>query len=276
MASSQELHSSQLTEPFLVLYWEDLKSLTDQCETLSPLLVESVLLALLASEIRADHGVLLQPSSGGPDPDDRERRPIEGNNHEKPHWSFKKQLLPKNTSDDLSLAIEDEIDYVLWYGHCFELETNLIVMKSKSPESQSSSLLHNMGRIHRARKVAGRSSILYGIMIDGRTWTFIHISGWSQYTKRIFDWDSERDQIVAQVWEIIKQAIDLFKTKILPRLALPSSTAQSLGGCRFEDIPDDICESNEDSYDMYASDRSSRGSVGNESDLAPGDMPWCW
>lgn len=119
--------------------------------------IESLLLALLADSIKKEsldpHGPLKSP-----------------------HWSFRKRIFMLEREDDKSPAPEDIIDYVLWYGHCWELETNMIVMKSNSPVSQSWALLQNMSSIHHARKLAERDAVIYGVITDGSKWVFIHLT----------------------------------------------------------------------------------------------------
>jgi hypothetical protein len=119
--------------------------------------IESLLLALLADKIKKES----LHASGSLN---------------LPHWSFRKRIFTPEMEDDQILASMNIIDYVLWYGHCWELETNMIVMKTKLPVPRSWALLQNMSRIHHARKLAGRDAVIYGIMTDGIKWVFIHLT----------------------------------------------------------------------------------------------------
>lgn len=123
--------------------------------------IESLLLSLLADNIKKE---LLDPHG-----------PLDS-----PHWSFRKQILTLDMEDDKILAPENIIDYALWYGHYRELETNMIVMKSKNPVPRSWILLQNMSSIHHARKLAERDAGIYGVITDGSKWVFIHLSNRSR------------------------------------------------------------------------------------------------
>lgn len=144
--------------------WDDLELVTTRdgsTHPLFPMRIESLLLALLADKIKKEslnpHGPLNSP-----------------------HWSFRKQIFTLGMEDDKDIAPEGIIDYVLWYGLCWELETNMIVMKSKSPVPQSWTLLQNMASIHRARKLAERDAVIYGVITDGSKWVFVHLTNKSR------------------------------------------------------------------------------------------------
>lgn len=148
----------------LVCLWDDLELVTARdgsTHPLFPMRIESLLLALLADKIKKEsrnpHGSLNSP-----------------------HWSFRKRISTLGMEYDKGIAPENIIDYVLWYGHCLELETNMIVMKSKSPVPQSWALLQNMASIHDARKLAERDAVIYGVITDGSKWVFIHLTNKSR------------------------------------------------------------------------------------------------
>lgn len=148
----------------IACYWADLESLTSRDGTMHRLLevrTESLLLVILAGEIPSDEWTALQ---------------FEGIFRKKVHWNLRQQLLPQNPPDHSGRVSTNIIDYVLWYGHPAELETNLIIMNSNFSKQQSGSLFHNLARIHMARKQAGRNSAIYGIMTDGDIWVFLFIS----------------------------------------------------------------------------------------------------
>ena len=154
----------------LACLWDDLELITTpkgSTHPLFPVRIESLLLSLLAETIKKE---LLDP-----------HRPLD-----LPHWSFRKRIFTREMEDNKFLAPENLIDYVLWYGHCWELETNMIAMKSKSPVPQSWILLRNMSIIHHARKLAGRDAVLYGVITDGSKWVFIHLTNWG----RVSDFES--------------------------------------------------------------------------------------
>ncbi|KAJ5384636.1 hypothetical protein N7517_002547 [Penicillium concentricum] len=138
--------------------------------------------------------------------------------------------------DDQILAPANIIDYVLWYGHCWELETNMIVMKSKRPVHRSWTLLQNMSSIHQARKLAGRDAVIYGIITDGSKWVFMHLSNTCRYTIKVFSWDNERDRIIAQARDIINQAAALHR-KLLSRSSLPTPTVHQFRRCQIREMP---------------------------------------
>ena len=145
---------------WLVCLWNDLELVTARdgsTHMLFPMRIESLLLALLADRIKKES---LDP-----------HEPLNS-----PHWSFRKRISTLGMEDDKYIAPENIIDYVLWYGHCWELETNMIVMKSKSPVSQSWTLLGNMASIHQARKLGERDAVIYGVITDGSKWVFIHLT----------------------------------------------------------------------------------------------------
>jgi hypothetical protein len=130
--------------------------------------VESLLLEQLADKISKEENLFCsqQPAKG-----------------ESLHWSFQKRIVTSEmenqeleTEEDKSLASTNLIDYILWYGHCWELETNLIFMKPKSHMPHDWVLLQNIATIHRARKLARADAAIYGIMTDGRKWTFMHLT----------------------------------------------------------------------------------------------------
>lgn len=144
--------------------WDDLELVTARDHSTHPLFsmrIESLLLALLADKSKKEslnpHGPLSPP-----------------------HWSFRKRISTLGMEYGKDIAPENIIDYVLWYGHCWELETNMIVMKSKSPVPQSWTLLHNMASIHHARKLAERDAVIYGVITDGSKWVFIHLTNKSR------------------------------------------------------------------------------------------------
>ncbi|KAJ5199331.1 hypothetical protein N7491_000113 [Penicillium cf. griseofulvum] len=204
--------------------------------------VESLLLGQLADKISKEGNIFCSP------------RAAKG---EWLHWSFQKRIVTSEMEDweqemedreqemedreqemdeDKSLASTNIIDYVLWYGHCWELETNLIVMKPKSPMRQDWALLQNMARIHRARKLAGADAAIYGIMTDGLKWTFVHLTNNSRYTIKVFDWSDQKHRIIAQVQNIIDQAVDLYRKHVAPRSSLHTPTVYQISGCRIEEL----------------------------------------
>jgi hypothetical protein len=93
-----------------------------------------------------------------------------------PHWSFQCQFNKSGLNDNESSAPKTLVDYVLWYGHHCELETNMIVMKSSTPVLESWKLLENMAFIHHTRKLAKRDASIYGVMTDGSDWIFMHLN----------------------------------------------------------------------------------------------------
>ncbi|KXG50157.1 uncharacterized protein PGRI_061240 [Penicillium griseofulvum] len=190
--------------------------------------VESLLLEQLADKINKEGKSFcsLQPAKG-----------------ESPHWSFQKRIVTSEMEDqelemeeDTSLTSTNIIDYVLWYGHCWELETNLIVMKPKSQMPHDWVLLQNMARIHRARKLARADAAIYGIMTDGRKWTFMHLSKNSRYTIKVLDWSNQQHQITAQVQDIIGQAVNLYRRHVAARSSLRTPTVHQISDCRIEEI----------------------------------------
>ncbi|CAG8888164.1 unnamed protein product [Penicillium egyptiacum] len=203
----------------LACLWDDLELAASECSThpLFRVRVESLLLALLADSIKKEsldpHGALTLP-----------------------HWSFQKRILTRDMKDDKTPAPEDIIDYVLWYGHCWELESNMIVMKSDSPVPRSWTLLQNMSGIHHARKLAGRDAVIYGVITDGSKWVFIHLTNQSRYTIKVFSWDNKRDQIIGQVQNIIDQAVARHR-KILSRPSLPTPTVHQISHCQIRELP---------------------------------------
>ncbi|OQE46759.1 hypothetical protein PENCOP_c001G08824 [Penicillium coprophilum] len=203
----------------LACLWDDLDLITARegvTHPLFPMRIESLLLALLADKIRTE--------SFHPD------GPLDS-----PHWSFRKRMFTPGMTDDQILAPVNIIDYVLWYGHCWELETNMIVMKTKSPVRRSWALIQNMSNIHHSRKLAGRNAVIYGVMTDGSKWVFIHLSNTSRYTIKVFSWDNERDRIIAQTQDIINQAVALHR-KILSRSALPTPTVHQSSSCQIKEM----------------------------------------
>ncbi|KAJ5487249.1 hypothetical protein N7530_001549 [Penicillium desertorum] len=139
------------TPDHLACLWDDLELVTageGSAHPLLPVRIESLFLALLADNIKKES---LDPN--GP--------------QKLPHWSFRRRILTREMKDDKIPAPEDIIDYVLWYGHCLDLETNMIVMKSESPVRRSWTLLQNMSGIHHARKLAERDAVIYGVITDG-------------------------------------------------------------------------------------------------------------
>ncbi|KAG0159288.1 hypothetical protein PDIDSM_6810 [Penicillium digitatum] len=204
----------------LACLWDDLELITTpkgSTHPLFPVRIESLLLSLLAETIKKE---LLDP-----------HRPLD-----LPHWSFRKRIFTREMEDNKFLAPENLIDYVLWYGHCWELETNMIAMKSKSPVPQSWILLRNMSIIHHARKLAGRDAVLYGVITDGSKWVFIHLTNWGRYTIKVFSWDNERHSIIGQVQNIINQAFALHR-KILSRTSLPTPTVHRISHCQIRELP---------------------------------------
>ncbi|KAJ5208834.1 hypothetical protein N7449_003213 [Penicillium cf. viridicatum] len=202
----------------LLCLWDDLELVTARdgsTHPLFPMRIESLLLALLADKIKKEsrnpHGSL-----------------------DSPHWSFRKRISTLGMEYDKGIAPENIIDYVLWYGHCLELETNMIVMKSKSPVPQTWALLQNMASIHDARKLAERDAVIYGVITDGSKW----------YTIRVFSWDDEKCQIITQVQDIIDQAVARHR-KILPRSSLPTPTVYQISGCQIRELPVP-CDSSDD------------------------------
>lgn len=145
-------------------YWANLESLNSRDGTMHRLLevrTESLLFVILAGEV----------------PPDQWKPPGLWRAFQKTiHWNLRQQILPQNQPDNSGQVASNIVDYVLWYGHPAELETNLIIMNSNFSEPQGSPLFHNMARIHTARKQAGRNSAIYGIMTDGRIWMFLFIS----------------------------------------------------------------------------------------------------
>ncbi|CAI7596570.1 unnamed protein product [Penicillium discolor] len=205
---------------YLVCLWDDLELVTTRdgsTHPLFPMRIESLLLALLADKIKKEslnpHGPLNSP-----------------------HWSFRKQIFTLDMEDDTDIAPDSIIDYVLWYGHCWELETNMIVMKSKSPVPESSTLLQNMASINRARKLAERDAVIYGVITDGSKWVFVHLTNKSRYTIRVFSWDDEQHQIIGQIQDIIDQAVSCHG-KILSRSSLPTPTVHQISGCQIRELP---------------------------------------
>ncbi|KAJ5514227.1 hypothetical protein N7463_003779 [Penicillium fimorum] len=204
----------------LACLWDDLELITARegvAHPLFPIRIESLLLALLAEKLKRDP---LHP--GGP--------------LNMPHWSFRKRIFTSEMKDNQTVAPVDIIDFVLWYGHCWELETNMIVMKSERPVRRSWTLLQNMSSIHQARKLAGRDAPIYGVLTDGSKWVFMHLSNTSRYTIKVFSWDNERDRIIAQARDIIDQAAALHR-KILSRSSLPTPTVHQSGRCQIREIP---------------------------------------
>ncbi|KAJ5398939.1 hypothetical protein N7465_009428 [Penicillium sp. CMV-2018d] len=202
----------------LMCLWNDLELVTARDGSTHPLFsmrIESLLLALLADRIKKES---LNP-----------HRPLNS-----PHWSFRKRISTLGMEDDKDIAPENIIDYVLWYGHCWELETNMIVMKSKSPVSQSWTLLRNMASIHQARKLGERDAVIYGAITDGSKW----------YTIRVFSWDYEQHRIFGQVQDIIDQAVARHR-KILSRSSLPTPTLHQISGCQIRELPAP-CDSSDD------------------------------
>ncbi|KAJ5185247.1 hypothetical protein N7491_006883 [Penicillium cf. griseofulvum] len=200
--------------------WDDLELVIAReggTHPLFPMRIESLLLALLADMIKKE-----SLHAGG--------------SLNSPHWSFRKRIFTPEMKEDQILAPMNIIDFVLWYGHCWELETNMIVMKSKHPVPRSWALLQNMSRIHHARKFTGRDAVIYGIMTDGIKWVFIHLTHKSRYTLKVFSWDNERDRIVGEAQDIIDQAAALHR-KIISRSSLPTPTVHEFGRCQIREMP---------------------------------------
>ncbi|KAJ5499879.1 hypothetical protein N7453_008930 [Penicillium expansum] len=212
----------------LACLWDDLELVSVQGGYDTSAVAKSLLLSLLADNIKKE---LLDPHG-----------PLDS-----PHWSFRKHILTLDMEDDKILAPENIIDYVLWYGHYRELETNMIVMKSKNPVPQSWILLQNMSSIHHARKLAERDAGIYGVITDGSKWVFIHLSNRSRYTVRVFSWDSERHWIISQVQDIIEQAVALHG-KILSRSSLPTPTVYQISDCQIRELPTP-CDGSDDEND---------------------------
>ncbi|CAI7598175.1 unnamed protein product [Penicillium glandicola] len=242
----------------LTCLWDDLELITareDVAHPLFPMRIESLLLTLLADKIKKEslypHNAVLSP-----------------------HWSFRKRILTPDMEYDKSPAPEDIIDYVLWYGHCFELETNMIVMKAKSPVPQSWTLLRTMSSIHHARKLAKRDAAIYGVITDGVKWVFMHLTNKSQYTIKVFSWDNERQQIIGQVQNIIDQAVALYK-RILPRSSLPTPTVHQSTGYQIRELPVPYNGSDDESGHLTGDNDYDAATIEeNDYNTATGPLVW--
>ncbi|KNG90881.1 hypothetical protein ANOM_000993 [Aspergillus nomiae NRRL 13137] len=74
-------------------------------------------------------------------------------------------------------TLECNADNILWYGDRDELDTNLLVVRKESPlDTGDYSTLAPMVMIHRAHRLAGRKTEIYGICTDSCEWNFIHIN----------------------------------------------------------------------------------------------------
>ncbi|KAJ5616063.1 hypothetical protein N7537_001177 [Penicillium hordei] len=242
----------------LVCLWDDLELVTardSSTHPLFPMRIESLLLALLADKIKKEsldpHGPLNSP-----------------------HWSFRKRIFTLGIENDKGIAPENIIDYVLWYGHCWELETNMIVMKSKSPVLRGWTLLQNMASIHHARKLAERDAVIYGVITDGSKWVFIQLTNKSRYTIRIFSWDDEQRQIIGQVQDIIDQAVARHR-KILSRSSLPTPTVHQISECQIRELPAPFDSSDDESSRVTEQNAYHTATVeerGYNTDIGP----WVW
>jgi hypothetical protein len=155
-----------------VYLWSDLKFVIGpevRSHRPSSVIIESLLLTLLADKIR----------EGLPYPDWK----MDLYHSEYLHLNFQERIITPGMVDEETLAPENLIDYVLWYGLKSELETNLLVMKTGSPVLESENLLRNMARIHNARKIAKRDAVINGIMTDGSKWVFMHLTNNSRVRK---------------------------------------------------------------------------------------------
>ncbi|OQE08025.1 hypothetical protein PENVUL_c011G01331 [Penicillium vulpinum] len=143
-------------------------------------------------------------------------------------------------------------------------------MKPKAGQPKDWALLLNMARIHSARKFADpdADAAIYGIITDGLEWIFIHISNSSRYTVKIFDWSDHRDQIIAQVQDIIDKAVNLYKKRVVPRSSLRIPTIQQISGWRIEEIP---ATSN---YFADSNDRASDKSSEDAFDIFHQPLSW--
>ncbi|KAJ5121660.1 uncharacterized protein N7515_009621 [Penicillium bovifimosum] len=172
----------------LIYLWDDLRIITGRKghkHPLFPLRTESLLLTLLAHKI-IEQGL---DTDGSITP---------------PHWSFQCQFDRAGLNDGQSPAL---IDYVLWYGHHCELETNMIVMKSSNPASESWKLLENMALLHNTRKLARKDASIHGVMTDGSTWIFMHINNGSRYMiVKTLSWDKEQHRIIGRIEYIVSKA----------------------------------------------------------------------
>ncbi|KAJ9485188.1 hypothetical protein VN97_g8166 [Penicillium thymicola] len=217
----------------LMCLWNDLELVTARDGSMHPLFpmrIESLLLALLADKIKKE----------SPNPPDS-HAPLSP-----PHWSFRKWISKLGMKDGKYIAPESIIDYILWYGHWGELETNMIVMKSKSPVTRSWTLLQNMASIHHARKLAGRDAAIYGVITDGAKWVFIYLTNKSRYTIRVFSWEDKQHRIIGQIQHIIDQAVACHR-KILSRSSLPTPTVHQISACQIRELPAPCHSSDDDS-----------------------------
>ncbi|CAG7958036.1 unnamed protein product [Penicillium nalgiovense] len=247
------------TQDHLACLWDDLELVTARegsTHPLFPVRIESLLLKLLAYNIKKES---LDPNG----------------TLELPHWSFRKRILTREMKDDKNPAPEDIIDYVLWYGHCWELETNMIIMKSDSPVPRSWTLLQNMSDIHHARKLAGRDAVIYGVITDGLKWVFIHLTNQSRYTIKVFAWDNERDQIIGQIQNIIDQAVALYR-KMMSRSSLPTPTVHQISRCQIRELPAPCAGSDIESFRVTEQNACHTATIEEKAYNSDTDMGLLW
>ncbi|KAJ5558887.1 hypothetical protein N7461_002859 [Penicillium sp. DV-2018c] len=168
--------------------WEDIRLVAGRKKTHPQLSVrtESLLITLLARKIR--------------------EQGLEGDGSlSLPHWGFQSEFDKRGPDDDQD-SPKTLIDFVLWYGHHCELETNMLGMKSDTPDLESWKLLENMAFIHQTRKCANREAAIHGVMTDGSNWTFMHISNSSRYTTKTLSWDKDKHRIIGRIEYIVDKA----------------------------------------------------------------------
>ncbi|KAJ5907803.1 hypothetical protein N7495_000485 [Penicillium taxi] len=112
-------------------------------------------------------------------------------------------------------------------------------MRSEEVTLQTRSLLVTLAAVHTACKQMERAAAIYGILTDGSTWIFMHITESSHYSERVFHWNEDRDQIIFQVQEIINKAADLSRSIVMPRptrFIKEEGSVSSTTGCYIGEI----------------------------------------
>ncbi|KAB8221092.1 hypothetical protein BDV33DRAFT_202815 [Aspergillus novoparasiticus] len=126
--------------------------------------------------------------------------------------------------------LKRDVDNILWYGDSNKLETNLVLTRKSSPSnSQDYSPLPSMVLIHRAHRLAGRKTEIYGICNDSYRWNFMHINKKGRVSHLSLSWLHDQQQIENQVRRII------FESIVLRQKAGGSSrrlTCSELIGCK--------------------------------------------
>ncbi|OGM50748.1 hypothetical protein ABOM_000518 [Aspergillus bombycis] len=124
--------------------------------------IEAVLLSILATAKREETNARKHTA---PDVDDTL------------YLAFLPKVSTPHTIKGNRYTLECIADNILWYGERDELDTNLIVIRRECPlDAGDRSPLAPMVMIHRAHRLAGRKTEIYGICTDSCRWNFIHRS----------------------------------------------------------------------------------------------------